>query len=358
MNKAVFVPKLCSFPQYRTRLITFGVILMILSSACGNIPSANSSEQVRYRIQAAGTPAATPTSAAPTVTDEAAVPGQGISFVAPTATPVIAFPYITPADVAASPTPQPAYSSTYYGCYSSAFVKDITIPDGTVFSPGETFVKTWKFRNNGSCIWTSNFSIVFVQGDNMSGSNEEIAQTVYVNQKADISVELTAPDTEGTYYGYWRLADGYGNAFGVLVYVEITVAEATSTPTATPTATITPTPAASATASSTSTPTDTPTATNTLAPTLTSTALPSTSTLAPTLSSTPTVVYTATMTPVPTLSSVPMSMNIPVVGNTLVPTSVSTAIPNTLAPTLCSSITDTPIPTATPTDVPTVTPNS
>ncbi len=350
MNKTIFVPKLCSFSQYRTRLIICGTILMILLSACGNIPSTPSVNQVSYR---AGTLLATssPTSIGSTVAD-AAIPGQEAGSIATTATSASALAYITPTitptEVAASPTSQPTYYSTYYGCYNSAFIKDVTIPDGTVMSPGEMFVKTWKFRNNGSCTWTSNFSIVFVQGDNMGELNSEIAQTVTVGQKADISVELTAPDADGTYYGYWHLTDGYGNAFGPLVYVEIIVAEPTSTPTPTFTPTSTPTAVYTATNTptptlaptvipSTSTPTSTniPTATNTPMPTSTSTAIPSTPTSTPT--NPPTATYTATITP--TQSSAPILVNLPVA-----------TLPSTSTPTLSPTMTEAPLPTATPTD--------
>jgi len=196
----------------------------------------------------------------------------------------------------------------------------MTIPDGTILTPGETFVKTWKLQNTGSCTWTDGFSIVFISGDDMDGSDTEIDQTVYANKKAEISVSLTAPDDEGTYTGYWRMSDEYGDLFGELVSAEIVVTEptATSTPTSTLTSTTTPT------ATMTLIPTSTPTAINTL---------------------TPTDVPAETLTPVPTVIST----------NTPVPTSTPTTI-NISTPISVPIETLTPIPTAIPTNTPVPTP--
>ncbi len=33
---------------------------------------------------------------------------------------------------------------------------DITIPDGTKMTPNESFAKTWRLENVGSCTWTGN----------------------------------------------------------------------------------------------------------------------------------------------------------------------------------------------------------
>ena len=48
--------------------------------------------------------------------------------------------------------PPPAVSY----CDWMAFVTDVTIPDGTVLQPNETFVKTWRIKNIGTCAWNTN----------------------------------------------------------------------------------------------------------------------------------------------------------------------------------------------------------
>ncbi len=99
----------------------------------------------------------------------------------------------------------------------------MTIPDGTVLAPGEEFVKTWKLENTGNCAWDPNYSPVLTGGYGMDASSTAMDQLVKSDRKADISVSLVAPDADGTYYGYWSLADDVGNTFGATVYVEIVV---------------------------------------------------------------------------------------------------------------------------------------
>ncbi len=35
-----------------------------------------------------------------------------------------------------------------------SFVADVTVPDDTHFSPGQTFDKTWRLQNAGDCEWS------------------------------------------------------------------------------------------------------------------------------------------------------------------------------------------------------------
>lgn len=166
-----------------------------------------------------------------------------------------------------------AYSvaSTANGCNNSIYISDVTVPDGTVLAPGESFTKTWEFQNTGSCEWTEGYMITFVSGTEMDGNNTEIDNTIAVDSSGEASVLLVAPDSEGTYTGYWRLADEDGNVFGQFVYVQIVVSEDAST--LTPTVTSTPT---TETDESSSTPTATtqPTATSTAVPSSTYTDIP------------------------------------------------------------------------------------
>jgi hypothetical protein len=141
-------------------------------------------------------------------------------------------------------------------------------------SPGESFVKTWKLQNTGSCAWDDDFLLTFYSGEDMDGENTVIAEYVASGSTAEVSVTLTAPDDDGTYTGYWILADSSGTAFGSTFYVQIEVSSDLSTSTPTPT--------------STDITTDTPTSTLTPIPTETLTPAP-TSTFTPTLTETPTV---------------------------------------------------------------------
>ena len=51
----------------------------------------------------------------------------------------------------------------YRACDQAAFIRDVTVPDGSPFAPGETFTKTWRLQNTGTCTWTtSNYTLVYV----------------------------------------------------------------------------------------------------------------------------------------------------------------------------------------------------
>ncbi|MHC5954166.1 NBR1-Ig-like domain-containing protein, partial [Streptococcus pyogenes] len=62
-------------------------------------------------------------------------------------------------------------------CDLAQFIKDVTIPDGTNFNPGDTFTKTWRLRNIGTCAW-SGYSLIFDSGDSMNGISPVTLGTV------------------------------------------------------------------------------------------------------------------------------------------------------------------------------------
>jgi hypothetical protein len=177
------------------------------------------------------------------------------------------------------------YSS---GCNDAAYLSDVTVADGDNVAPGEALTKTWKLLNTGSCSWSRSYSIVFVDGADMAATSATLDSAVGAGASADVSVELTAPEDDGTYTAYWRLADANGRPFGEQFYVQIvvggdaaTLTPTPITPTATPTS-ITPT----ATSSATATPTLPPQlATSTIGPTVTAEVTLSPTSEAPTASS-------------------------------------------------------------------------
>lgn len=101
-------------------------------------------------------------------------------------------------------------------CDKAYFISDVTIPDGTNFSGGTTFTKTWRLLNNGTCTWTTSYSLVFYNGEKMGGP-DSVPLTVNVEpgQRVNISVTLTAPSTPGTVRGYWMLKNSSGGVFGI-----------------------------------------------------------------------------------------------------------------------------------------------
>jgi len=77
------------------------------------------------------------------------------------------------------------------------------------------FTKTWRLKNIGNCTWTRDYALVFSGGDQMSGSAVvSLTGEVPPGATVDVSVNLTAPATEGSYTGYWKLRNASGVFFG------------------------------------------------------------------------------------------------------------------------------------------------
>ncbi|GAP14016.1 hypothetical protein LARV_01776 [Longilinea arvoryzae] len=141
----------------------------------------------------------------------------------PTQEPVVASPTVqvitpTPTNTSIPPTitPIPPTATPSLPCNAAQFVKDVTVSDGSVFKPGQTFTKTWRIKNIGSCNWSADYSIVFVSGNAMSGpSSVNINATVRPGEMIDLSVNLTAPSNTGDYTGNWALRTSSGTIFGI-----------------------------------------------------------------------------------------------------------------------------------------------
>ena len=112
-------------------------------------------------------------------------------------------------------TPSPT-ATTQVECNKIDFISE-TIPDGTNFTPGQTFTKTWTVRNAGSCTWTSDYDIVFVSGDAMSApaSQQLTNGSVAPGQTVQISIDLKAPNSAGSHKGNFKLRDAGGVLFGI-----------------------------------------------------------------------------------------------------------------------------------------------
>jgi hypothetical protein len=155
----------------------------------------------------------------------------------PTTPPPVEIPTaITPPSITPTITITPTLTTTQTPCNRASFITDVTVPDGETFSPNEAFTKTWRLKNTGSCDWTSSYSLVFDQGDSMGAAAaiQLTPGTVEPGETVDVSVNLTAPGSTGTYKGYWKLRDNAGVIFGigpnadVAFWVEIEVAQPTA----------------------------------------------------------------------------------------------------------------------------------
>jgi hypothetical protein len=231
-------------PLIRLRLFGITLLMLMILSAC-NLPQ---KEQVIPTD-----PSLIYTAAALTVQAQIT---QGVVNTPVLPTPQPGTTQISPpTDTSAAPTPlPPSATSTSPGttpvapCDRAGFVEDVTYPDNAEVDAGMNFVKTWRLRNNGSCTWTSNYSVVFQSGDAMGApaSSQLTAGSVAPGQTIDLSLSLRAPVAPGTYRGEWKLRNGAGTIFGTgengdkPFWVQIkVVVQGTPTPTPTQTPVVT-----------------------------------------------------------------------------------------------------------------------
>lgn len=114
--------------------------------------------------------------------------------------------------------------SSYYAPVDATFISDVSIPDDTILSPNQLFVKTWRLRNTGAATWDFSYKLGFTNGDLMEASSSiGIPRSVLPGQEKDFSVTMKAPSATGTYQSYWRMKDILGREFGDPVWVKIRV---------------------------------------------------------------------------------------------------------------------------------------
>ena len=183
----------------QARILVAPVILMLASLACNFLSNGNNTPQAAATLDQLYTAAA--------LTVQASV-SQAASAT-PLATGTNPFP--TFSLLTATPLAAPVIE-----CEAAAFVKDVTISDGTSLSRGANFTKIWRIQNVGTCSWSPSFSVVFVGGNQMSAPHS-VGLSAYINpgQTTDIAINMAAPNQNGHYQGFWQLRDPAGVLFGI-----------------------------------------------------------------------------------------------------------------------------------------------
>ncbi len=201
--------------------IWIGVTLLLIS-ACNFFAAASTPQpgsQAAY-TQAAQTMSALYTqqaynSLAATLTS---IASGGSTAATPTPTqPVAVPPSATPTATTVPPTPRPPTATPIpIPCNQAQFLKDVTIPDDSILTPGEDFTKVWRLKNIGSCTWDEDYSLVFVSGDRMQASRSvPLKDTVRPGDKIDVYVDFVAPSQSGRYRSLWMLSNASGKEFGI-----------------------------------------------------------------------------------------------------------------------------------------------
>jgi hypothetical protein len=208
-----------------TRLFNMLIIITLFLGAC-NMPSGNQVQQASL------------TAAAQTV--------EALLSATPAIVAVTPSVTLLPPPATLTPIPQPVFTNTpaataTSNCNVAQFITDVTIPDGTIMTPGQAFTKKWRIKNIGSCTW-SGFALVFDSGDSMGAPATKAISDLGPSQEVDLEVALTAPTPPGSYRGYFRITTNGGVLVPVVnghqgksFYVDIKVqSAATATNTSAP----------------------------------------------------------------------------------------------------------------------------
>ncbi|MBI5303078.1 MAG: hypothetical protein HY868_13165 [Chloroflexi bacterium] len=151
----------------------------------------------------------------------------------PTPIPSLPIPTVPPPPVPGiTPTVTPTGAPSGTCVNNAAFIADVTIPDGMTIAAGQTFNKTWRLSNNGTCTWTA-YEFTFVSGEAMTAGTIIAVPSLAPGGTVDVTVPMTAPAAPGPHSGNWRMRSNTGATFGTTVRVLISVPGAV-VPTAVP----------------------------------------------------------------------------------------------------------------------------
>jgi hypothetical protein len=209
----------------KTKIFSIVTLLILgaLLFSCGT-----SNEPVKLNVDAFHTEAVETFASSLTQTVEAIPTITSTPTIEPTFT-------LTPTSTGeSSPTP------TRNPCYNLLWIKDLTVPDGTVMKSNEIFTKTWMVQNNGDCAWAPGFMFNNFGGDPMRGAAVKLSKPVPVGMKYEISVDMVVPSgVYGVIQSAWRMSYEPDMYFGDTLFVSIVVEDPNG---ATPTATATTAP--------------------------------------------------------------------------------------------------------------------
>jgi hypothetical protein len=218
-------------------MLTAFVLTSLIFTACGSkTPEIDIEAQKTGFAQTAEAQATMTAQAQPTLT-----PTPEVTFTPTlTQTPTGGTPTAT-----VTATPTGATPTVATGGADVAAWRANDPPDNTVFKPGEEFTVTWTIENTGTSTWNRNYYIMFYSGEQMDAPDEvNLPYDVPPGTNVQISVDFTAPDSEGSKRSDWVFKNANDETFySFFIVVEVSEskkAATTEAPTTTPTVTATP----------------------------------------------------------------------------------------------------------------------
>lgn len=101
---------------------------------------------------------------------------------------------------------------------------DVNVPDNTIMSPGQDFIKTWRVKNKGACPWGAGYVMVYAgYANQMSGQFIAMNEVIQPGQEVEVSVQFKAPSQAGEYLSAWTMRNPQGVTFPEVIFVKIIV---------------------------------------------------------------------------------------------------------------------------------------
>jgi polar amino acid transport system substrate-binding protein len=116
--------------------------------------------------------------------------------------------------------------------HSMAYVADLNLDDANmtappIMAPGQQFAKGWRLQNSGTCAWEPDFALAYVNGNRieaaMGGGAVPVGRAVQPGETVDIYAQLQAPQSYGTFQGFWQMRNSAYEYFGEVTWVGIQV---------------------------------------------------------------------------------------------------------------------------------------
>ncbi|ORZ11982.1 hypothetical protein BCR42DRAFT_453919 [Absidia repens] len=111
---------------------------------------------------------------------------------------------------------------------SATFVDHVNIPSGHEVEPSQTFLKSWRLRNDGSTPWPPGSTLKFTAGSiqptkPFGYQGDAKLSAVMPGEEVNVSLYLTAPVCFGHYVGFFMMVTPQGTYFGDRLYCDIMV---------------------------------------------------------------------------------------------------------------------------------------
>jgi predicted small lipoprotein YifL len=103
------------------------------------------------------------------------------------------------------------------------YQEDLSIPDGTQVSAGQTLDKRWQVENTGSCNWDERYRVQLIAGSEMGAAPQQALYPARSGTQAVIRMLFTAPNEPGAYRSAWQAYTPQGNPFGDPFFIEVIV---------------------------------------------------------------------------------------------------------------------------------------